>query len=154
MVLGAGLEKNGKPSDILMDRILTGVNLYKEGKVEYLIMSGSFRKNYDEPDSMRGAAIDMGLPEQAILLDRDGFSTLDSCITIKEKFSPEQILIVSQFFHLPRAIMLQTFLGIKAIGIQARTYHFSLHKKVYWYLRELFSIPFNLLKYGLYRLKK
>ena len=154
MVLGAGLEKNGKPSDILMDRVLTGANLYKEGKVEYLIMSGSCRKKYDEPGAMRKAAIALEIPEQAILLDRDGISTLDSCVTIKEKYAPEQVLIVSQFFHLPRAIMLQTSLGIKAIGIQAKTYHFSLYKKAYWYSRELLSIPYNLLKYAFYRIRK
>jgi vancomycin permeability regulator SanA len=153
MILGAGLEKNGKPSDILMDRIQTGVSLYQKGKVEYLIMSGSCRKNYDEPEAMRTAAINLGIPAQAILLDQKGVSTLDSCITIKEKIAPEQILVVSQFFHLPRAIMLQTLLGIKTIGIQANIYHFSRYKKVYWYFRELLSIPYNLFKYLLYRIR-
>ena len=150
LVLGAGLEKNGKPSDILMDRIVTSVNLYKAGKAHYLVMSGSYRKNYDEPGAMQSAALELGVPSSAILLDRSGISTFNSCMTIKEKYNPEVVLIVSQQFHLPRSIMLQMLLGIKAFGIPAENYQFSFYKNAFWYFREILAMPYNFIKFAFY----
>lgn len=147
LVLGAGLERNGKPSDILMDRILSAVDVFHTHKAEYLIMSGSHRKNYDEAGAMQTAALSYGIPSSAILVDRHGNSTLQSCLNVQKEYSPSSILIITQSFHLPRAIMLQRLLGIEAFGIAANSYHFSFLKVSYWYFREFFALPFNILKY-------
>jgi len=146
LVLGAGLEKDGKPSDILLDRILTAVNLYKKRKVGLLVMSGSVKAGYDEVQAMKATAIKMGVPPCAIRLDRRGISTFHSCINLVKVFAPQTVLIVSQKFHLPRAIFLQRLLGVKAFGIPADNIRFSFLKIILWSMREFFSIPYNAFK--------
>lgn len=146
LVLGAGLEKDGKPSDILMDRISTAVNLYENKRIDYLIMSGSRRRGYDEPNAMKVTALASGIPESAILIDPGGVSTLNSCFNVRENYAPDYLLIVTQQFHLPRAILLQRALGVNASGIAARLYKFSWYKKAFWYLREMLSLPYNMFK--------
>jgi SanA protein len=153
LVLGAGLEKDGKPSDILLDRIQTAVEVYKKNKVEYLILSGSTRKGYNEPEAMRAAVIALGIPQSGIQIDPTGISTFHSCLHILRDYSPESILIITQQFHLPRAILLQRWLGVAAFGIAAKNFSFSVYKKCWWYLREVFALPFNLLKLAIYLFK-
>jgi len=146
LVLGAGLEKNGMPSDILLDRILTAVNLYQERKAGLLVMSGSVKTGYDEAQAMHAAAIKLGIPSSAMYLDRQGISTFHSCINLYKNFTPQKVLIVSQKFHLPRAIFLQRLLGVKAFGIPAQNIQFSSTKLIFWHIREFFSIPYNIFK--------
>ena len=146
LVLGAGLEKDGRPTDILMDRVSTAVELFKSAQVEQLIMSGARRVGYDEPGAMQAAAIALGIPESAVLLDPLGISTLDSCLNFKENFGGE-VLIVTQAFHLPRAIFLARKLGLSAFGVTACIYRFSWYKQVHWQAREILAMPYNVLKY-------
>ena len=149
LVLGAGLEKDSSPSDILMDRITTAIDLYHAKKADYLVMSGS----KGEPDAMVSAALSYDIPESVLLIDKKGNSTFNSCLNIRETYSPSSVLIVSQSFHLPRALMLQRLLGVEAFGVSAHNYHFSLFKKAYWTLREVFALPYNLLKYSFFLIK-
>lgn len=154
LVLGAGLERNGKPSDILMDRILSAMDVFHTHRAEYLVMSGSHRKEYDEAGAMQSIALSYGIPPAAILVDRHGNSTLQSCINVQKEHSPSSVLIITQRFHLPRAIMLQRLLGIKAYGLAANNFRFSILKVSYWYFRELFALPFNFLKYLIYLISR
>ncbi len=150
LVLGAGLEKNGLPSDILMDRVCTAVKLIENRKVDYLIMSGSRRRGYDEPEAMKAAALAAGIPESKVRIDPKGVSTLDSCENINEEYKPDSILIVTQLFHLPRSIYLARRLGIKAFGFPANIYRFSWHKRAFWHVREFFALPYNFVKLAIY----
>jgi SanA protein len=154
LVLGAGLEKDNRPSDILMDRVLAAVQLYQNHKVDYLIMSGAARKGKDETTAMTATAMAHGVPPSAILQDNQGFSTFESCRNVLRDRAPANLLIVSQAFHLPRAITLQRWLGIPTYGYAARIYHFSIYKIAIWALREACAMPFNLLKYLIYLLNK
>jgi len=154
LVLGAGLKKNGRPSDILMDRVLSAIELFQAGKVDYLIMSGAAREGKDETAAMAAAALDRGIPREAILLDRHGISTFESCLNYLQEYAPEKLVIVTQAFHLPRAIQLQRLLGIEACGYAAHIYRFSFYKVAYWYLREVLAMPFNLLKFVNYLFRK
>lgn len=146
LVLGAGLEKDGRPTDILMDRVCTAVELFKSQQVKQLIMSGTCRESYDEPGAMQAAATERGVPASAIRLDPRGFSTLDSCLNFKKVFGGE-LVIVTQAFHLPRAIFLARKLGLPAFGVAASIYHFSWYKQVYWQTREILAMPYNLVKF-------
>ena len=148
MVLGAGLEKDGRPTDILMDRVCAAVDLFKGKQVEQLIMSGARREAYDEPGAMRKAALVLGMPESAILLDPRGISTLDSCLNFQKTFGGE-VLIVTQAFHLPRAVFLARKLGFPACGVAAHIYRFAWYKQAYWQAREILAMPYNLIKYRL-----
>lgn len=120
MVLGAGVLPSGRPSDVLQARIQTGVDLLAAGKVDTLIMSGdNSRARYDEVSGMKRAAVALGAPAERVLLDYAGFRTLDSCVRLRRVFGQIEALVVSQQFHLPRAIHLCRSAGINAYGVRA-----------------------------------
>ncbi|MDK2979950.1 MAG: hypothetical protein PWQ55_297 [Chloroflexota bacterium] len=148
LVLGAGLERDGRATDILMDRVCTAVDLYKQGKADRLIMSGACRPGYDEPGAMRTAALAQAVPDSAIILDNQGISTLDSCLNFQKQYGGE-VLIVSQTFHLPRAVFLARRLGLPAYGLAAHFYHFKWYKRTFWRIREILALPYNFIKFGL-----
>ncbi|MBD3280821.1 hypothetical protein GF389_04840 [Candidatus Dojkabacteria bacterium] len=119
IVLGAGLW-GGRPSPILEDRVLRAVELYKAGKVEKLIMSGDNRTiDYDEPTAMVNLAIENGVPEGAIQPDYAGRRTYDSCYRAREIFKVDSAIIVTQDFHLNRAMYICDSLGIEVQGFKA-----------------------------------
>ena len=114
IVLGARV-RNGVPSDMLYDRVITGVELYKAGKTQKLLFSGGG----DEPAVMKKLAIDLGVPETDIILDDLGLRTYESCVRAKQAFQIEKAIIVTQGFHLARSIYLCRNIGIDATGLSA-----------------------------------
>ena len=153
LVLGAGLEKNGEPSDILKDRIEKSVELFKSGKTQYLVMSGSSLRGKDEPGAMQFMAHFLGVPQSALLIDRKGISTFHSCANLKSQYNPEKVIIISQRYHLTRSLFFQRLLGVEAVGVPADIYHFSFYKKAYWLFREFIALPYNLGKLILFLFK-
>jgi SanA protein len=152
LILGAGIEKNGFPTDILADRVETGVNLLKGKKTDLLILSGSSKiKEFSEPESMKSLALSLGVNESRLVLDFNGKTTFDSCLNLKYFTDKDQITIVTQAFHLPRAIFLAEITGYKAIGVAANIYKFSTYKNLYWLFREIFAFINNLIKILIYR---
>jgi vancomycin permeability regulator SanA len=120
LVLGAGLRYDGKPSDVLQSRVEVGVALYKAGKVRKLLMSGdNSLRNYDEVSAMKDAAVGLGVPDNDVILDYAGFRTLDSCVRLRKVFGQSSALVVSQGFHLPRAIHLCRWADVEVVGIEA-----------------------------------
>ena len=119
LILGAGV-KDGKPKPMLRDRLLTGIELYKSGAADKIIMSGDHgRADYDEVNVMRSFAIEQGVRAEDIFLDHAGFSTYDSVYRAKEIFCAEKVIIVSQKYHLPRALYVAEKLGLDAYGVAA-----------------------------------
>jgi vancomycin permeability regulator SanA len=122
IVLGAGLEPDGFPTLMLADRVRGAVELYRRGAVEHLLLSGdNSRDDYDEPTSMRRLAIDAGVPAEAITLDFAGFSTFDSCVRARKIFGVETAVVVTQDFHVTRAVATCRAVGIDAIGFAQST---------------------------------
>lgn len=120
MVFGAGLNRAGGPSAMLYDRVATAADLYKGKKVEKLLMTGDNGKvNYNEVEVMRQTAISLGVPDQDIVLDYAGFNTWDSCYRAREVFSLKQATLVTQRFHLPRALHTCNYLNVKSVGVAA-----------------------------------
>jgi len=153
LVLGAGLKKNRQPTDILTDRIITACKLIENGKTDYLIMSGTIRDGYyNEPISMKNYALSRGIINSAILIDGQGTTTFQSCVNVMDNQHPKDLLVVSQNFHLPRALLIARAMGINAFGVQATNFHFSALKKIFWSTREVFSIPVNLVRICVYYL--
>lgn len=147
IVLGAGLERDGRPTDILSDRVLSAVSLIKAGKVKKLILSGSKNMlNYDETAAMLRLAEQSGIKLSQIEIDDQGNSTFESIANFKLHFPENNAVIVTQNFHLPRAISISRSLGINAFGFAAQIYRFSRLKILYWGMREFFALPFNVLK--------
>lgn len=119
LILGAGV-KDDKPKPMLRDRLLTGIELYKSGAAEKIIMSGDHgRADYDEVNVMRAFALEQGVRAEDIFLDHAGFSTYDSVYRAKNIFGAENIIIVSQKYHLYRALYIAKKLDVKAAGVSA-----------------------------------
>ena len=117
LILGAGV-KDGKPKPMLRDRLLTGIELYKSGAADKIIMSGDHgRADYDEVNVMRAFAIEQGVRAEDIFLDHAGFSTYDSVYRAKNIFGAENIIIVSQKYHLYRALYIAKKLGAESLGV-------------------------------------
>ncbi len=121
LIFGAGVRPNGTLSDALEDRVLTGIDLYKEEKVKKLLMSGdNGRKTYDEVTAMKKFAVEKGVPEEDIVLDYAGFDTYDTCYRAREIFDlKKDVVLISQSFHLPRALYVCRRLGVESIGLTA-----------------------------------
>lgn len=120
LVFGAGVYQDGTPTPYLQWRVETAVALFKAGKVQKLLMSGdNSTKTYDEPVAMKKYAEHLGVPASAITLDYAGFSTYDSCYRANKLFGVDSAILVSQGYHLPRALITCNDLGIKSIGVAA-----------------------------------
>lgn len=117
MILGASIKPDGAPSDALKDRVDTGIELYKTGKARKLLITGddgAFRSN--EVATMRRLVIEAGVPEEDILVDGHGYRTYESCKRAINVFGMTGLIVVTQRFHLSRALYLCSKLGIEAQG--------------------------------------
>ncbi len=120
LVLGCMVWSETTPSHMLADRLTVGVDLYKQGGAPKILMSGDHgRENYDEVNVMKNFAIDEGIESENIFMDHAGFSTYESMYRAKEIFQAEKIIIVTQSYHLPRAIKCAEALGLEAYGVSA-----------------------------------
>lgn len=117
LILGAGIWGD-KPSPMLEDRLLEGIKLYEAGVAPKIIMSGDHgREEYDEVNIMKEFAIERGIPSEDIFMDHAGFATYDSIYRAKEIFEAKRIVIVTQDYHLHRALHIANSLGIEAYGV-------------------------------------
>ncbi len=138
IVFGAGLLRDGSPTPVLRDRVETAADLYFTGKVQKLLMSGDNRfVEYNEPGAMRAYALELGVPEDAIVLDYAGRRTYDTCYRAKEIFGVDQALLVTQRFHLPRALVICNGLGVAGEGVSADRRAYRRSSLGIWNLREL-----------------
>lgn len=140
IIFGAGLRRDGTPTAVLRDRVETGANLYFRGKVEKLLMSGDNPSlNYNEPEAMRQYALALGVPDEAIVLDYAGKRTYDTCYRAKAIFGLKSATLVTQRFHLPRALFLCNALGVRALGVEANNINYRRTSLLFWNLREHFA---------------
>lgn len=117
LILGAGVKDN-KPTNILEDRLLQGISLYENKISTKIIMSGDHgRKEYDEVNIMKQYAIERGVNSEDIFMDHAGFSTYESIYRAKEIFQAKKIVIVTQEYHLYRALYIADELDIEAYGV-------------------------------------
>lgn len=120
LVLGCRVYANGEPSPMLYDRVATGCALYGKGVCDKLLMSGDNRDiYYNEIEAMCREAMALGVPEEAILTDRYGLSTYDSVVRLLEEYEGRRVIIVTQTYHLYRALYLAEKLGVEAYGVGA-----------------------------------
>lgn len=138
IVLGAGLAKGGRPSAVLYDRVATAVDLYRAGRVNKLLLTGDNRYvEYNEPEVMRETARQMGVPDADLVLDYAGRRTYDSCYRAREIFDVRRAVVVTQEFHLDRALYLSKAMGIDAIGVPADRRSYPRGAEAWWSLREI-----------------
>jgi SanA protein len=138
IVFGAGLSRDGRPSPVLRDRVATAADLFFSGKVEKLLMSGDNRfVDYNEPGAMRQYALELGVPDAAIVLDYAGRRTYDTCYRARAIFGVTDAVLVTQRFHLARAVFTCNLLGLPATGANADRRTYSRSSQLIWNLREI-----------------
>ncbi|MBQ8309629.1 MAG: YdcF family protein [Clostridia bacterium] len=139
LVLGCKAYADGTLSDRLSDRVAVGVSLYQSGIGEALLMSGDRQDDgsYDEVTAMQNAAIAAGVTDDSLLTDPRGYSTYESIVRAKEVFSARRIVIVTQEYHLYRALYIAEKLGLEAYGVSADLHPFGDQLKCE--VREVFA---------------
>lgn len=120
IVLGCQVHPDGNPSIMLNDRIQRGVELYKLGVSQKIIMSGDHgQAEYDEVNAMKQTAIDLGVDSSDVFMDHAGFSTYETLYRAKEIFGAKRVVIVTQQYHLYRAVYIAKQLGLEAYGVNS-----------------------------------
>ena len=138
LILGCGVYADGSLTPMLSDRVQVGVSLYKQGVCDKILMSGDHHTDdYNEVDPMKDTAVSMGVAEEAIVTDSYGLSTYDSIARLASEFGAKRVLIVTQEYHLPRALYLAERFGIDSYGVCAdlRTYR----EQFKYDIREIFA---------------
>lgn len=138
IVFGARIFADGRLSPMLRDRVETAVELYQAGKVDKLLFSGDNRfQDYDEPGRMRDHALSLGVPSEDIQPDYGGRRTYDTCYRAKAIFRIESAILVTQEFHLPRALFTCNNLGLDVVGVAADKQAYSPRSMARSTLREI-----------------
>ena len=120
LIFGAGINPDKSPSKMLKDRLEVGYTLLKKGIVSQLLVSGDNRiENYNEPQAMKDYLLQKGVPDNKIIEDFAGRKTYDSCYRTKYIFGQNKIYVITQDFHINRAVFLCKSLGLDTIGITA-----------------------------------
>lgn len=138
IVFGAAVYPGNRLSPVLADRVRTAVQLYRLGKVRHLLLSGDNRFiTYNEPAAMVQFARSLGVPDAALQPDYAGRRTYDTCYRARAIFGVRRALLVTQRFHLPRAIYTCRALGIEAYGVVADMRSYPLNARLWWNVREV-----------------
>ena len=138
IILGASVKKDGTPSDALRDRVLTGVDLYRANRVQGLLMTGDDgARHIDEVSVMVRVAEEEGVPRDAIKTDGHGYRTYESCKRAVQEYGITDAIVVTQRFHLGRALYLCNGFGISAEGVSADRQNYV--KYAWFWTRDLLS---------------
>ncbi len=132
LLLGARVYPDGRVSPVVEDRVRTAVDVYRAGGAKKILVSGDHgTKYYDEVDTIRKRLTAAGVPDEDIFLDHAGFNTYDSLYRARSVFGADSLIVVTQRFHLPRALFLADRFGIKAEGVAAdrRKYRDEAHNE-------------------------
>ena len=136
LILGAKVHKDGRLSDMLRDRMDTGIALYRDGKVQKLLLSGD-DSGVGEVRAMKAYALAGGVAEEDILCDGEGYSTYESVTRAKNVFDEENLVIVTQKYHLYRALYTANDMGLTAVGADAALFRYR--GQLYRDVRELLA---------------
>jgi len=125
LVLGCSAFKNGTPSKMLQDRLDTAIYLYRNNLVKKILISGDHQKDYSEITAMNNYLKENGIDSKDILIDDIGYSTGESLINYKNSYKEESVVIVTQKYHLYRAMFIAEDLGLNAVGAQAKSVNYK-----------------------------
>ncbi len=149
LVLGCAVRADGTLSHMLEDRVKTSVSLYESGLADNFLMSGDRHEGYDEVGAMQKEAERLGVPKDKILIDPNGYSTYESIFNLLQQYKGKKVLIVTQKYHLYRALYIAQKLGIEAYGVSAdlRSYTKQLKydmREILARVKDVFWVQYNL----------
>jgi len=144
MILGARVHEGGRLSDMLRDRMDAGIALYQNGTVQKLLLSGDDGGEWGETTAMKAYAMQNGVPEEDILTDGEGFSTYESVSHAKELYGIHKLVIVTQKYHLYRALYIANDMDMTALGADA-----ALHSYAGQWMREIREMLARVKDFGL-----
>ncbi len=125
LVLGCGLQKDGSPSKMLKDRLDEAILLYEKKIIKKIIISGDDRKDYSEVSAMEKYLLKEKIPEDIIIRDNEGQNTSQSILNFNKNYSQEKVIIITQKYHLYRALYSALKLNIDAIGVSAKDIRYN-----------------------------
>lgn len=139
LVLGAAVNSDGSPTTMLKDRLDTAIALYNAGAAPKILMSGDDKSDmsYDEVRVMKQYAVEQGVPSADVFCDHAGICTYDSMYRAKNVFSVSKMVVVTQAYHLPRALFDANALGMQAVGVSASLHDYT--DQSYYDQREFFA---------------
>lgn len=148
LVLGCGVKPDGTPSHMLVERVKAGSSVYEKTKAGYLLLSGDKSgESYNEPAVMKSLALENGIEEKDIVTDNIGYSTYESIYNAKTVYHVQKLIIITQPYHLPRALYIARSLGMEAYGYEA---YLPLYpKQIIWSAREVAARNKDFLKCAL-----
>ncbi len=149
LVLGAKVKANGEMSPMLKERVDLGIEIYQKGLAKKIIMSGDHgREDYDEVNTMKSYAVEQGVPSEDIFMDHAGFSTYESMYRAKEIFQTDTVIVVTQKYHLYRAIYDAQAFSMKATGVACdqAVYHGDRYRKLREMLARVKDFGYTILK--------
>lgn len=125
IVLGCGIKKNGEPSKMLKDRLNTAINVYNNGYVKNILITGDHSIGYSEVDVMYNYLLENGISSDVIIRDDYGFSTSESIINYKENYSDKSGIIITQKYHMYRALYIAQKISLNVIGVHAKNINYN-----------------------------
>ena len=132
LVLGARVYKNGNLSLILKDRVVAALELYHKKKIKRFLLSGDHgTKAYDEVNAMKNYLLKHGVPKKDIFLDHAGFDTYSSIVRAKKIFLVDNVIIITQKFHLKRSVFIANNIGLKAQGFICDKHNYGIAKAMF-----------------------
>lgn len=149
IVLGAGVRPDNTVSDILRDRLETGIAVYEKGAAPKILMSGDHgRINYDEVNVMKDYAVDRGIDSENIFMDHAGFSTYETMYRARDVFMVKKAIIITQKYHMYRALYIADKMGIDAVGVNSdlHTYRGQFYmeaREVLARVKDFMTVIFN-----------
>jgi vancomycin permeability regulator SanA len=152
IVFGAGLRRDGTPTQLLADRVATAADLYRGGVVQKILLSGDNRTpSHNEPEAMRQYALHLGVPNEDLVLDPAGTRSYDTCYRARFVFGVQEAILVTQDFHLPRVIYTCEGIGMRVVGVSADRRPARLLSQLFWSAREVPASALAVLDINVFR---
>lgn len=140
IVFGAAVLNQNIPSHALNERLLTAKTVWDNNKSSTILVTGdNGTLHYNEPTVMRNKLIEMGVPKDKVIADFAGFRTYDSCIRAKQIFNVKSAVLISQGYHLPRALFTCNTVGVKSYGVKTEGIYSEYHS-TYYEIREIAAL--------------
>lgn len=146
IVFGAGIDRNQQPTKVLKDRLDKTIELYENGEINHILVSGGEAHSGSESIIMRDYLIKQGIPPALLSVDEGGVSTYDTLARARSQYGIQEAVLITQRFHLPRALASAQMLGMDVVGVAADIQQYRINSQVWWNFRELFAWMWTIIK--------